>query len=237
MFRSDQALALAKLGKVLVQHYGLGEFTANITVLAPDQHDRAAPGPSEPRIGTCGVPRTGVEVAILDADGRRLPSGETGEICARGQAAFHGYHNDAEATANALRQGWFHTGDLGFLDQLGFLYITGRASDMYISGGLNVYPREIEEAILDDHRIDEAAVVGMPHPKWGECGIAVVVLKAGCQVTTDDVVNGLHDRIARYKFPKDVVFWSELPKSAYGKILKREIIRRLTEQRVPECAA
>jgi acyl-CoA synthetase (AMP-forming)/AMP-acid ligase II len=237
MPRSDQALALDRLGKVLVQHYGLGEFTANITVLRPDQHVPAEPGSPGPAVGTCGTPRTGVEVAILDADGRRLPSGETGEICARGQAAFLGYHNDREATAKAFRHGWFHTGDVGFLDERGFLYITGRESDMYISGGLNVYPREIEEVILDDGRIDEAAVVGMPHPKWGECGIAVVVAKTGCRVTAQDVIDRLQGRIARYKFPKEVLFWSELPKSGYGKVLKREIIRRLAEEHAPGCAA
>ncbi|WP_292163538.1 AMP-binding protein [Mesorhizobium sp.] len=229
MFRSDQAFALAKLGSVLVQHYGLGEFTANITVLSPGQHGLGS-GLSDQAVGTCGVPRTGVEVAILDVDGQRLPTGETGEICARGQAAFLGYHNDPEATAKAFRYGWFHTGDLGFLDGRGFLHITGRASDMYISGGLNVYPREIEEAILDDERIDEVAVVGMPHPKWGECGVAVVVAKAGCEIAAKDVIDGLAGRIARYKFPNQVVFWPALPKSAYGKVLKREIINRLAEE-------
>ncbi|UVK47122.1 AMP-binding protein [Mesorhizobium sp. AR07] len=230
MFRSDQALALAKLGNVLVQHYGLGEFTANITVLSPSQHGLPASDLSDEAVGSCGVPRTGVEVAILDADGRRVPSGEKGEICARGQAAFLGYHNDPEETVKAFRHGWFHTGDLGFLDERGFLHITGRASDMYISGGLNVYPREVEEAILDDERIDEAAVVGMPHPKWGECGVAVVVAKAGCEIAAKDVIDGLNGRIARYKFPNHVVFWRELPKSAYGKVLKREIIKRLAEE-------
>ncbi|WP_352642834.1 AMP-binding protein [Mesorhizobium sp. M0220] len=230
MFRSDQALAMAKLGNVLVQHYGLGEFTANITVLSPGQHGLAEAGSPDHAVGSCGVPRTGVEVAILDADGRRLAVGETGEICARGQAAFLGYHNDPDATAKAFRHGWFHTGDLGFLDERGFLHITGRASDMYISGGLNVYPREIEEVILDDERIDEAAVVGMPHPKWGECGVAVVVAKAGCEIAAKDIIDGLNGRIARYKFPNQVVFWPELPKSAYGKVLKREIIKRLAEE-------
>ncbi|RWO93240.1 AMP-binding protein [Mesorhizobium sp.] len=230
MFRSDQALALAKLGNVLVQHYGLGEFTANITSLSPGQHEAAAAGSPHHSVGSCGVPRTGVEVAILDNDGQRLAAGETGEICARGQAAFAGYHNDPDATEKAFRHGWFHTGDLGFLDERGFLHITGRASDMYISGGLNVYPREIEEAILDDERIDEAAVVGMPHPKWGECGVAVVVVKAGCEIAAKDVIDGLNGHIARYKFPNQVVFWPELPKSAYGKVLKREIVKRLAEE-------
>ncbi|MGX5843614.1 AMP-binding protein [Mesorhizobium sp. ArgA1] len=229
MFRSDQAIALAKLGKVLVQHYGLGEFTANITVLSPDQHMLAGSGSPDQAVGSCGVPRTGVEVAILDTDGRRLACGETGEICARGQAAFLGYHNDTEATAKAFRHGWFHTGDVGFIDERGFLHITGRTSDMFISGGLNVYPREIEEAILDDGRISEAAVVGVPHPKWGECGVAVVVPNAGIEITADDVIGALQGRIARYKLPSEIVFWSELPKSAYGKVLKREIIIRLTQ--------
>jgi fatty-acyl-CoA synthase len=237
MLRSDQAHAIAKLGKVLVQHYGLGEFTANITILPPHLHESALSTDNAQAVGTCGLPRTGIEVGIFDTRGQRLPSGETGEICARGQAAFFGYHDDVEATAKAFKDGWFHTGDLGFLDKRGFVYITGRASDMYISGGLNVYPREIEEIILEDVRIAEVAVVGVPHPKWGESGVAVVVPRSGFDPTAEQIMGLLDRRVAKFKVPAEVIFWDELPKSAYGKILKREIVRKLTEKRDPSCVA
>lgn len=226
MYRPDQRNALKKLGKVLIQHYGLGEFTANITFLPPDMHELDSEF-LDGQIGTCGRARTGIEIAILDADGRRLSPYEVGEIVAKGQAAFLGYHNDAEATAKAFAGGWFHTGDLGYLDQQGFLFITGRSSDMYISGGLNVYPREVEEVLLRDGRIEQAAVVGVPHPKWGECGIAVIVPKTGRSICADDVMALLTDEVARYKHPKEVHFWPDLPMSGYGKILKREIIAKL----------
>ncbi len=126
-------------------------------------------------VGSCGYPRTGMEIAILDLKAHQLPPGVTGEICVRGPGVFAGYHNNPEATAQAMRFGWFHTGDLGHMDERGFVYITGRASDMYISGGSNVYPREIEEALLTHPAVAEACVVGMPDERWGESGVAVLV--------------------------------------------------------------
>src|SRR6185437_2242739 len=145
MYRADQQHALRKLGKVLVQYFGMGEVTGNITVLPRELHslDDAAM-----KVGSCGFPRTGMQVAILDEAGAALAAHATGEICVRGPGVFAGYHNNPEATAQATRFGWFHTGDIGHVDDEGFVYITGRASDMYISGGSNVYPREIEEALL-----------------------------------------------------------------------------------------
>jgi acyl-CoA synthetase (AMP-forming)/AMP-acid ligase II len=131
------------------------------------------------RIGSCGAPRTGMEIAIKDGQGHRLPSGEQGEICVRGPAVFAGYHENPEANTKALKDGWFHTGDLGKLDAAGYLYITGRASDMYISGGANVYPREAEELLLTHPRVAEVAVLGVPDPRWGETGVAVVVVRGG----------------------------------------------------------
>lgn len=228
MYRADQRRALDKLGKVLVQHYGLGEFTAAITVLPPDLHGRKEE--ESHVIGTCGRPRTGAEVAILDAQGNGLPPGAEGEICARGEAAFFGYHNDEQSTAAAFRGGWFHSGDLGFLDERGFLYITGRMTDMYISGGINIYPREMEEIILRDPRISEVAIVGMPHPVWGESGVAVVAAKPGSNLSSEDILAPLGAEVAKYKLPKAVIFWDELPKSGYGKILKREIRDRLARE-------
>jgi fatty-acyl-CoA synthase len=226
MYRADKKHALAKLGPVLVQYFGLGEVTGNITVLTPALHsldDDKMP------VGSCGVPRTGMEVTILDPDGNHLPPDTTGEICVRGPGVFAGYHDNPDATQAAMRFGWFHTGDLGHLDARGFVYITGRASDMYISGGSNVYPREIEEVLLTCPGIAEACVVGMPDPKWGESGIAVLVAGDGAPLDASRVLAHLDGRLAKYKWPQRVVFWPELPKSGYGKVTKREVKRRLQE--------
>lgn len=228
MFRAEQKLALEKLGPVLVQHYGLGEFTANITVLTPAQHMILdSTEKTGPRSGSCGSARTGIEVGIFDQQGRRVQANETGEICARGQAVFAGYYRNPSATEKAFRNGWFRTGDLGYVDDHGFVYINGRVSDMYISGGLNVYPREAEEILLEDCRISEVAIVGVPHPKWGECGAAVIVCRQGHDVSAAEILSLLDGRLARYKLPHHIHFWQSLPKSAYGKTLKREILASL----------
>lgn len=220
MYRADQVHALRKLGKVLVQYFGMGEVTGNITVLPPalhSEHDDEMP------VGSCGFPRTGMDVAILDDNGQLAGPGVTGEICVRGPGVFAGYHDNPEATAKAIVHGWFHTGDLGHMDDRGFFYITGRASDMYISGGSNVYPREIEEALLLHPAVAEACVVGLPHEKWGESGTAVLVLEPGATATPEALLAHLDGRLAKYKWPQRFVFWPELPKSGYGKVTKRDV--------------
>ncbi len=220
MYEADQAEALRKLGPCLVQYFGLGEVTGNITVLRPDMH-------TPENAGSCGVARTGMEIAILDEQGARLPPDAIGEICVRGPAVFAGYFENEAANRKAFAGGWFHTGDLGTLDARGFLRITGRASDMYISGGSNVYPREAEEAILTHPAVAECAVVGLPHPKWGEAGIACVVPREGMAVEEGAILAHLKDRIARYKQPLRVVVWESLPKSGYGKVPKALVKARL----------
>ena len=217
MYRADQVHALRKLGRVLVQYFGMGEVTGNITVLPPALHSE---NDDDMPVGSCGFPRTGMDVAILDDDGVRV---ESGEICVRGPGVFAGYHDNPEATAKATAHGWFHTGDLGHMDARGFVYITGRASDMYISGGSNVYPREIEEALLLHPAVAEACVLGLPHEKWGESGVAVLVLEPGGVATADELLAWLDGRLAKYKWPRQFVFWSELPKSGYGKVTKRDV--------------
>jgi acyl-CoA synthetase (AMP-forming)/AMP-acid ligase II len=225
MYEADQAEALAKLGSCLVQYFGLGEVTGNITVLRPDMHTPA-------NAGSCGVPRTGMEIAIQAEDGARLPPNAIGEICVRGPAVFAGYFENEEANRRAFAGGWFHTGDLGRMDARGFLWITGRASDMYISGGSNVYPREAEEAILTHPAVAEVAVVGVPHPKWGEAGIACVVAHDGMAVTEQQILAHLKDRIAKYKQPLRVVVWDALPRSGYGKVPKTLVKARLAAEDV-----
>ncbi|WP_207100752.1 acyl-CoA synthetase [Paracoccus shandongensis] len=219
MYRVDQQKALNTLGPVLVQYFGLGEVTGNITVLPAHLH-QAEDGPTA-RIGTCGHARTGIEIQIQDDQGREVAPGETGEICCIGPAVFAGYYRNPEANAKSFRDGWFRTGDLGHMDDGGFVYITGRQSDMFISGGSNVYPREIEEKILTHPAISEVAVLGVPDPLWGEIGWAVCV--ANAPVAEEELAAFLDGKLSRYKMPKRFLFWDALPKSAYGKITKKMI--------------
>ena len=221
MYRADQIAALERLGPVLVQYFGLGEVTGNITVLPAAQHSTDG----DARLGTCGFARTGMQAQIQREDGSECDPLETGEICAIGPAVFAGYFNNPEANAKSFRDGWFRTGDLGHMDEDGYVYLTGRASDMYISGGSNIYPREIEEKILLHPAVSEVAVLGVPNRKWGEVGLAVCVCRE--PVTAADLLAWLSDKVARYKMPHHVVFWSEMPKSAYGKITKKLILEAL----------
>ena len=168
-----------------------------------------------------------MQVSIQDDQGREVAPGETGEICVCGPAVFAGYYDNPEANAKAFRDGWFRTGDLGHVDAQGFLYITGRASDMYISGGSNIYPREIEEKILTHPAIAEVAVLGVPDRTWGEVGVAVCALRPEAALDERELLAWLESRIARYKLPKRVFFWDALPKSAYGKITKKTIREEL----------
>lgn len=221
MYEADLRLALEKFGPVLVQYYGLGEVTGNITVLPSFDHQDADGRISHP--ASCGYERAGMQVSIQDEQGREVAYGETGEVCVIGPAVFAGYYNNPKANAESFRNGWFRTGDIGHMDERGYVYLTGRASDMYISGGSNIYPREIEEYILLHGAITEVAVVGVPDRQWGEVGVAVCVLKEGAALTEAELRSWLSERIARYKMPKYIQFWDSLPKSGYGKVPKRMV--------------
>ena len=230
MYRTDQIKALEVLGPVLVQYFGLGEVTGSITVLPRACHDAE----DETRTGTCGFARTGMQIEIQDDEGHALSPGQTGEICVAGPAVFAGYLKNPEANAKSFRDGFFRTGDLGHMDDEGYVYLTGRASDMYISGGSNIYPLEIEEKILKHPAISEVAVFGMPDPKWGEIGVAVVTLTEGHSLDPADIAAFLRDKLSSYKIPREVYIWESIPKSGYGKMAKRlvrdELIRRLAGQ-------
>ena len=217
MYQPDQEMALRKLGPVLVQYYGLGEVTGNITVLPPSEH-------GDPRrVGSCGYERAGMQISIQDESGHELAPGETGEVCVIGPAVFAGYFDNPSANEKSFRGGWFRTGDLGYMDAQGFLFLTGRSSDMYISGGSNVYPKEIEDKILLHDGISEVAVVGVPDAKWGEVGVAVCVLRPGHSVSAEELIDWMRSRISSYRLPRKVVFWDALPRSGYGKIPKRMV--------------
>jgi fatty-acyl-CoA synthase len=217
----DQQQARAALGEVLVQYYGLAEATGNITVLPPHHHGH--PSPPGIEFSTCGFPRTAMQVSIQDEQGNELAPLEHGEICVAGPAVFPGYLNNPKANDAAFRDGWLRTGDIGTFDNEGFLYITGRFSDMFISGGSNIHPRDIEEKILTHPAIQETLVLGMPDSTWGEVGVAVCVLHPGSSMTEEEMRQHLSERMARYKIPRHIVFWDELPRSGNGKIVRRTV--------------
>jgi acyl-CoA synthetase (AMP-forming)/AMP-acid ligase II len=180
----------------------------------------------EKRLMSAGVARTGIEVAIFDPDDREVPRGQLGELVVRGPTVMNGYWRQPEATAETLRNGWLHTGDLGIMDAGGYVFILDRKKDMIISGGANIYPREIEEVIQQHPAVMEVAVVGVPDELWGESVKAVIALRDGYSATEQEIVDHCLSHLASYKKPKSVEFVPELPKNAYGKIPKRELRER-----------
>jgi long-chain acyl-CoA synthetase len=219
MYVADCLRAIELFGPRLYQVFGQGEAPMTITGLPQSEHAKRA------HLETCGIARTGVEVKIFDREERELPPGEVGEIVTRSDCVMAGYWNNAEATAKALRGGWLHTGDVGSLDAEGFLTIRDRSKDMIISGGSNIYPREIEEVLLRHPAVAECSVVGRKHPEWGEEVVAFVVAKG--KVETSDLEALCLDNIARFKRPKDYRFVESLPKNNYGKVLKTELRKLL----------
>jgi long-chain acyl-CoA synthetase len=213
MYVADLQTSLRVLGPKLVQIYGQGETPMTITSLARDDH-------SDDHLPTCGVSRTLVDVRVVDGDDHELPPGEFGEVVTRSDCVMSGYWNNPEASAAALRGGWLHTGDLGSIDERGYLTLRDRANDMIISGGSNIYPREIEEVLLRHEAVLEASVVGRAHPDWGEEAVAFVVARPGASVSADELERLCLDHIARYKRPRAYVFVDTLPKNNYGKVLK-----------------
>jgi acyl-CoA synthetase (AMP-forming)/AMP-acid ligase II len=223
MLVEDAKEAMAKLGPCLVQLYGQAESPMTITYLPHRDHVLEGTPEQMKRLGSAGFERTNVEVKIFDPDDRELPYGEMGEIVTRSDLVMKGYWRNPDATAETLRNGWLHTGDLGYQDERGYVFIMDRSKDMIISGGENVYPREIEEVIIGHAAVREVAVIGVPDPKWGEAIKAVVAVKPGMSVTEEAIIDFCRDNIASYKKPKSVDFVDSLPKNNYGKVLKREL--------------
>lgn len=178
------------------------------------------------RLGSIGYPIPGVRFKIVDEEDRELPVGEPGEMCFQGPAMMRGYWNNSPSTIEALRGGWVHTGDIAKFDDDGYLYLVDRKKDMIVSGGENIYSREVEEALLQHPEISEAAVIGMPHDKWGEAVCAVIVLVPGSTLTEEDIVKHSRKMIAGYKRPQTIHLVSELPKLVSGKISKVELRAR-----------
>jgi long-chain acyl-CoA synthetase len=214
--------AMQAFGPIFVQLYGQGEAPITITGMTGEKH-RELLEAGDPRIGSAGQTRTDVEACCVDDDDNLLPPGKAGEVVVRGDVVMPGYWQNPEASAEALRGGWLHTGDIGYFDDQGYLFLLDRAKDMVISGGNNVYPREVEEVIILHSKVANCVVFGIPDEYWGEAVHAVVVLKAGESMTDKDVINFCGEHMAGYKKPKAVDFVDELPVSGYGKILRRDV--------------
>jgi acyl-CoA synthetase (AMP-forming)/AMP-acid ligase II len=218
MYVEELKKARAVFGPVFAQIYGQGEAPMTITGLRAQDHD----GADDAVLGSVGWARSGVEVAVVTADGGPLPPGEPGEIVCRGDIVCLGYWNNPAATAQTIRDGWLYTGDIGFLDEGGRLTLRDRSKDVVISGGSNIYPREVEEVLLELADVREVSVVGQADPEWGEVVVAFVV--RGADSATEAALDAhCLARIARFKRPKRYIFLPALPKNSYGKVLKRQL--------------
>jgi acyl-CoA synthetase (AMP-forming)/AMP-acid ligase II len=224
MYVSDLKRAMETLGdRALTQLYGQGESPMTITHLSRDFHAAKDHPRWEARLASAGVADTCMEVRVVDEGGRQVPTGEVGEIICKGDPVMAGYWKNPDATARSLRAGWLWTGDVGAFDEEGFLTLKDRSKDMIISGGSNIYPREIEDVLSLHPGVAECSVVGRPHPEWGEEVVAFVVARPGTTLSPAELDQLCLDNIARFKRPKDYRFIAALPKNNYGKILKTEL--------------
>ena len=223
MYVEHLQASLAAFGPIFAQIFGQGEAPMTCTLLPKAEHVVDGDPVRARRLASAGRETPAVRVRIVDEQDRPRPTGEMGEIVVRGDLVMKGYWNKPEATAETLRGGWLHTGDIGYLDEDGYLYITDRKKDMIISGGSNIYPREIEEVICRHPGVFEVAVIGIPDAKWGEATKALVVAHPGARLSEGDIVEHCRRHLASYKKPQSVEFLPSLPKNAYGKVLKREL--------------
>ncbi|HEY2630728.1 MAG TPA: AMP-binding protein, partial [Usitatibacter sp.] len=226
MYLADLREAMGVFGNRLAQIYGQGETPMTITALSKARHGEIDHPRYVERLTSVGTPHSVVEVVVRDVDGRVLPAGDVGEICVRGATVMSGYWMDPGASAAALRDGWLWTGDLGSFDEDGFLTLKDRSKDLIVSGGSNIYPREVEEVLLAHPAVAEASVVGRPDREWGEVVVAFVV-PHGDAPSTDELDRLCLEHIARFKRPKEYRFVERLPKNHYGKVVKTELRKEL----------
>lgn len=210
-------------GNVFRQNYGMTEIAQPITYLGPEDHIVDGTEAQMKRLSSAGRPAMGVEVKVVDQEGDQVKPGEIGEILLKSNKLFKAYWKMPEETAAAFKDGWFHTRDMATMDEEGFVYIVDRKSDMIISGGFNVYPREVEEVLMAHPGVAETAVIGVPDDIWGEAVKAFIVPREGIKLTEEDVIQYCRDKLAGYKKPKSVDFVKEIPKNVYGKINRREL--------------
>jgi acyl-CoA synthetase (AMP-forming)/AMP-acid ligase II len=214
---------LEVFGPVMTQTFGQAEAPMLCTFLSPQEHMVIGDPDKEKRLASCGRPTLLTPVEIMDDDGNLMPAGERGEIVVRGNLVMPGYYKNPEATAEVSTFGWHHTGDIGFKDEDGYVYIVDRKKDMIISGGFNVYPSEIEQIIWGHPAVQDCAVIGVPDEKWGEAVKAVIELKQGSSTNSDEIIALCKAKLGSVKAPKSVDFWDSLPRSAVGKVRKKDI--------------
>ena len=234
MYLPDLEQALATFGPRLAQIYGQGETPMTITALSTADHAGRDHPRWRARMQGVGFPRTDVEVRVVDGDDREVPPGEAGEVMVRGRVVMAGYWEQPDETAETLRGGWLHTGDVGSFDEDGYLTLHDRSKDLIISGGMNIYPREVEEALMTHPGVRSVAVVGRPDPEWGEAVVAFVVVVDGAEVSVADLDRTCLERIARFKRPKEYHLVEALPTNNYGKVLKRELRGWLRDGTAPQ---
>ncbi|WP_373086577.1 AMP-binding protein [Sneathiella sp.] len=228
MYLEDIKRAIAVFGPRFYQIFGQGESPMTGTGLSKEQHADFSHPRYEKRLASTGAPRTGVDIRVVNSEDLDVPTGEDGEILLRSDVTMSGYWNNPDATNDTIKDGWLHTGDVGFADEDGFITLKDRSKDMIISGGMNIYPREIEEVLMMDSRVDEVSVVGRPQTDWGEEVVAFVVLREGASIIIEELDALCLNNIARFKRPKEYFFVDQLPKSNYGKILKTELRKRFS---------
>lgn len=222
---------IQKFGNIFWQAYGLTEASPVLTVLRPEEHTIEGPPEKVQRLKSVGREHYSPTVRVVREDGSEVVPGEVGEIVGRGKNVMLGYWKDPDRTAETVREGWLHTGDMGTVDEDGYIYLVDRKNDMIVTGGENVYPREVEDALHEHPAIMEAAVVGIPDERWGEAVKAVVVLKEGIKATEEEIIKFAKSRLAGYKCPKSVDFRETLAKTAAGKIARSQIKKEYWQSR------
>ncbi len=221
---------MAKFGPIFAQGYGQTESGPDISILSRESHNVVDKSPEEQKVLTsCGQPCLWVHARIVDDNGNDVEPGVVGDIIVQSKSAMVGYWRKPDLTRETILDGWLHTGDMGYYDEQGYMYIVDRKKDLVISGGENVYPREVEEVLYRHPAVMECAVIGVPDEKWVERVHAVIVLKPGQSATVDDIINFCKDNLARYKAPRSVDFVESLPKNPQGKILKKELRAKYRE--------
>ncbi len=228
MSREKLKQAIELFGPVMTQFFGQTEAPMLLTHLPAKEHFMSDGEYAEQRLLSCGRPTPLVKVAIMNDDGEILPTGQRGEIVVRSSLVMLGYYKNTEATDEAMAHGWLHTGDIGYFDEDGYLYIVDRKKDMIISGGFNIFSAEVENVVLQHTSVQDCAVVGVPHEKWGEIVVAVVQLRQGHEVEARQLIDFCKEHIGSVKAPKKVVFMDALPRSTIGKVLKRDIRQGLS---------
>jgi fatty-acyl-CoA synthase len=202
-------------GVTFNQGYGMNETATAITALRSEDALR--------KLGSCGKPVFHTDIRIVDLEGGDLPQGEMGEVLVKGPNVIREYWRRPKETAETIEDGWLHSGDMGYIDEEGYLFLVDRKKDMYISGGENVYPAEVEDVIMSFDKVADVGVIGVPDKKWGEIGMAVVVKKPDTELTENEVIEFCKGKLAKYKIPKKVTFIDVLPRTATGKILKKNL--------------